>query len=113
MKREEFINAVRDLVARYISEKDSFGEFAHLRVNPALLTVAIDTSDQFQQDIADSDEAIEEAAYAEGDENESATDYQNRQNPDYYLMSRLVRINKETAEPDMKAIDRVAANYFK
>lgn len=112
MKKNEFVKAVEDLVQQYINNRDAYGEYAQLTVNPELLTIAIDTSDQFQEDLADADEAIEEAAAAEGDESENATDYQARQDPDYYQLTSLVKRGNDGVVPDMKAIDRVADNYF-
>lgn len=112
MKKEEFAKAVRDLTEQYINNESNYGENAQLRVNPALLTVAIDTDAQFLDDIADSDEAIEEAAYVEGDESESAADYDVSQDPEYYRMKSLVKISGGKALPDEKAIEKVVANYF-
>ena len=113
MKKEEFVKAVTDLVEEYIKNQSNYGDNAQLRVNPALLTVAIDTSNQFLEDLADSQEAIEEAAYVEGDESESAADYQVSENPDYYVMTALVKLVNGRLIANHTAIEHVAKEYFK
>lgn len=113
MKREEFVEAVKGLVYVYINNEDMLGKDAQIRVNPVLLTVDIETADQFHQSLADSEEAIENAAYAYGGENEEATDYQASQNPDFYPIRTLLKsVSGQKDEPDTEAIECLADNYF-
>lgn len=114
MKREEFIKSVEDLIENYINNFGQYGANAQLRVNPELLTVEIESGKAFLDDIGYSDEVIENAAYAEGDETESSSDYQASQNYNYYPVSTLLkRTGKHTAVTNREAIEKVAVQYFK
>lgn len=113
MKREEFVQSVVGLVQQYIDNFSAFDGNAQLRVNPALKNVEIENGYAYLDDIAYSDEVIENAAYAEGDETESTDDFQAAQNYDYYPVRALFRmIGDHKAEPDMDAINGVADKYF-
>lgn len=115
MKKEEFTDAVRDIVQNYIDNFYRFDSNAQLRVNPELLTVEIEGGNAFLDDIGYSDEVIENAAYAEGDATESADDFQASQNYDYYPVSTLIKHDgaRNSAHPDHEAIEKVADKYFK
>lgn len=108
MKKDEFVKAAKAMVEVYLNNPDTFKGDAQLRVNPELLTVDMETEGEFQSDLEDSDEAIEDAAYAQGDETEAASDYQAAQNPDFYPAKTLVKDGK----PDVEVIERLAQNYF-
>ena len=113
MKREEFVNACTDLVQRYIDNFYEFDSNPQLRVNPALLLVEIESGSAYLDDIAFSDEVIENAAYAEGDETESASDFQASQDYDYYPLKKLLKfISEHKAVPDKEAIENIADKYF-
>lgn len=113
MKREEFVKAVTELVEKYIGDFYDYDGNAQLRVNPELLLVEIENGYAFQEDIGYSDEVIEDAAYAEGDETMSSTDYQARQNYDYYPVKDFIIVEADkTGKPDAKAIARLADKYF-
>ena len=112
MKREEFVKAVTDLVQEYIDNFDRFDDNPQIRVNPELLYVEAIDGRAMLEGIGDSDEAIEDAAYAHGDETMSATDYQAKENPDFYPIKPLLKPTGEhTSEPDKDKIERIADNY--
>lgn len=113
MKREEFINSIIGQLRKYLYLSDEFGTNAQIRVNPALLYVDLLSDKQYLQAIGFSDEVIENAAYAEGDETMSSDDYQATQDPDFYPVSTLLK--KDAAgdlEPDYDAVNKVADKYF-
>ena len=102
------------MVQNYIDNFYDFDSNPQLRVNPELLYVEIENGYAYQDDIEYSDEVVENAAYAEGDATESASDYQAKQNYDYYPVKKLIkRAGEHKAVPDTEAIDAVVAEYFK
>lgn len=113
MKKSEFIKAVTDLVKRYIDNEGKEDPNSQIKVNPELLYVDLVTEKDFLASIADSEEAIENAAYAAGAETEDASDYQASQNPDFYPARTLVKYEEGKAPlPDEAAIEKLASNYF-
>lgn len=112
MKRNEFIKAVTDLVQEYIDNFDRFDSNPQIRVNPELLYVEAIDGNAMLEGIGDSDEAIEDAAYAHGDESMSATDYQAKENPDFYPIKTLLKVSgPHSSVPDPEAIAKLADNY--
>lgn len=113
MKKDEFKEAVKGLVYVFINNQDMLGKDAHLRVNPELLTIDVVKEQDCLAGLADSEEVIEDAAYAHGAETEDASDYQASQDPDYYPMKTLVMKDAEGQSiPDDRAIEELAKNYF-
>ena len=114
MKREEFTTSIKNLVSNYIDDFYDFDSNPQLRVNPELLYVEIENGYAFQEDLGYSDEVIEDAAYAEGDETESADDFQAKQNYDYYpVKDLLLHTADNKVIPNDKAIEGIADKYFK
>lgn len=114
MKREDFEKALSDLVQEYIDNFDRFDSNPQIRVNPELLYVEAIDGRAMLEGIGDSDEAIEDAAYAEGDETMSASDFQAKENPDFYPIKSLLKPNgPHSSIPDKDAIAKIADNYFK
>lgn len=111
MKKTEFIDAVTGLVYVYINNQDGYGKNAQIRVNPELLTVDLFTEKEFLQGLADSEEVIENAAYASRLEDETAADYQAAQNPDFYPVGTLLKKEGQDLRPDPLAIGALAENY--
>ena len=112
MKKSEFIQAVTGLVWVYINNEDLQGRNAQITVNPELLYVDLITENEFQDALLDSQEAIENAAYAHDAAQYEAADYQAAQNPDFYPAWKLVTKNQEgKTVPDDEAIAKVADNY--
>lgn len=113
MERSEFVKAVTDLVQEYIDNWDRFDSNPQIRVNPELLYVEAIDGSAMLEGIGDSDEAIEDAAYAHGDETMSATDYQNKENPDFYPIKELILpAGNNISVPDKDKIEKIADNYF-
>lgn len=112
MTRDEFTAAVTRLVQEYIDNFERFDSDPQIRVNPVTLAVGIVNGSEMFAEIEDSDEAVESAAGAQGDESEADTDYQVRQNPDFYALRQLLR-HEEGGKtvPDAYAINSIAANY--
>ena len=114
MTREEFEGAAIGQVKKYIYEQQEMGENCQIRVNPELLYVDLLTNRELQQGIGFSDEVIENAAYAEGDETMSSEDYQAKQDPDFYPVDTLVRkVETGELEPDFQAIGKLVDRYFR
>ena len=112
--RDEFVKSISELVEEYISDWDRFDSNPQIMVNPALYLVELVDGKDMLQNIADSEEAIEDAAYAQGDETESASDFQASQDPDYYPVKKLMKASGPgVSVPDMDAINAVADRYFK
>ena len=112
MKKSEFIQAVTGLVWVYINNEDLQGRNAQITVNPELLYVDLITENEFQDALLDTQEAIENAAYAHDAAQYEAADYQAAQNPDFYPAWKLVTKNQEgKTVPDDEAIAKVADNY--
>ena len=113
MKKEIFIKAVTDLVQEYIDNWDRFDSNPQIRVNPELLFVEAINGSAMLEGIGDSDEAIENASYAHGDESMSATDFQAKENPDFYPIKSLIKAaGHNVSVPDIDKINKIADNYF-
>ena len=112
MKREDFVKTVAEQVNEYIGNFDRFDENPQLRVNPVLLFTDIINGKDMLNGIGYSEEAIENAAYAEGDETMSSTDFQSKEDPDFYPVKGLLKPSgPHTSIPDLDAIEKVADNY--
>lgn len=114
IERKTFVKAINDLVQEYIDNWDRFDENPQIRVNPELLYVDLVNGNSMLEDLGDSEEAFEDAAYAEGDETMSASDFQEKQDPDFYPVKELL---KETSPgvsiPDIDKIENIADEYYK
>ena len=112
MKREEFTNSINEVVEEYIDTFYEYDKNPILRVNPDSLLVEVENGYAFQEDIGYDDEVVEEAAYAEGDATESATDNQAKQNFDFYPVREFVKVDKEGhGIVDSDAVSRLADKY--
>lgn len=112
MRRYEFVDTVASLVKEFIEYGQDADPDMVLRINPVDLSATMVNSQDMQQEIAYSDEAIEEAAGVEGDESESATDFQAHEDADFYPLSTLIVSSyKKERVPSYEAIEKVADNY--
>lgn len=112
--RKTFVKAVADLVQEYIDNWDRFDENPQIRVNPELLYVEAIDGRAMLEGLGDSEEAFEDAAYAQGDETMSATDFQEKQDPDFYPIKELLKADGPgKSVPDMDKIEKIADEYFK
>lgn len=113
MTREEFIRNVTTQVEAYIKSPEIFDNNPQIRVNPDSKESFIINGRDMLSEIADSDEAVENAAIMENAADEEAMDYQVAQNPDFYTVKMLVEVdpNGKTVV-DTKAISDIADTYF-
>ena len=111
--RKTFVKAVADLVQEYIDNFDRFDSNPQIRVNPELLFVEAIDGSAMLEGIGDSEEAFEDAAYAVGDETMSASDFQEKQDPDFYPIKNLIKPSGHNVSvPDEVAIEKIADEYF-
>ena len=111
--RKTFVKAITDLVQEDIDNFDRFDSNPQIRVNPELLYVEALDGSAMLEGIGDSEEAFEDAAYAEGDETMSASDYQEKQDPDFYPIKELLKpTGSNTSVPDIDKIEKIADEYF-
>ncbi len=113
MNRKDFADAVAGMVKIYLDNSYNFDENPQLRVNPVTFDFTIVNGSDMLAEIEDNNEAVEDAAGAEGDADEAATDMQVKQNPDFYSVKRLIRSSNGGASiPDEARINAIAALYF-
>ena len=112
MKEKDLAGVIADLVQAYIDDDSKMGPDPRIRVNPAEKRAMIVDSRDFADEIEDADEAVENAAAADGMAEEEAMDFQVSENPDFYPMRELVLTEKSGKRvPDMRKIDRIAKKY--
>ena len=113
MTHDNLIKKITSLLEVYVDNVESFDHNPQLRINPANFDLTIVNGSDMLKEIEDSNEAIEDAASADGAETEESADYQVKQNPDFYPAKKLV---KETNDgkfiPDKKAITDYVSNYL-
>ena len=112
MDKKEFEGVLTDAVQMYIDNFDRFDSNPQLRVNPVSLRVDLVNGSDLINEIEDSDEAVEDAAAAQGMESNDATDYQAKQNPDFYPVKPLLEPKGNTDVPSAKKIDEIVKVYF-
>lgn len=113
MNRKDFADAVAGMVKIYLDNSYNFDDNPQLRVNPVTFDFTIVNGSDMLAEIEDNNEAIEDAAGAEGAANEDATDLQVKQNPDFYSVRRLITTAPNGSYvPDEAQIDAIAALYF-
>ena len=113
MTLEEFTDALVHAVTLYTNSPEYFDADPKLRINPATLDVVAVNGKDALSDIAYSEEAIENAAYADGDATEAASDYQASRNPDFVAIRDYVRTDNEGhLRPDKRKIETLAKTYF-
>lgn len=111
--RKTFVKAMTDLIQEYIDNWDRFDTNPQIRVNPELLYVEAVDGKAMLEDLGDSEEAFEDAAYAAGDETMSATDFQEKQDPDFYPIKELIQpAGHNVSVPDVGKIEKIADKYF-
>ena len=112
MTRDELADNIAITIKEYVGFDHHNQPGLKLSINPESLFVSVITEDEMLSDIADSNEAIEDAAAAERPESEDAMDYQVTQNPDIYPVADFEK-STPTGQVvlDMEAIRAVAAKY--
>ena len=112
--RKTFVKAIAELVQEYIDNFDRFDDNPQIRVNPELLFVEAIDGSAMLEGLGDSEEAFEDAAYAEGDETMSSSDFQEKQDPDFYPIKGLLKASgPHTSVPDLEKIEKIADQYFR
>ncbi|MDE6576758.1 MAG: hypothetical protein K2K58_01125 [Muribaculaceae bacterium] len=113
MNKEELIKAITHAVTLYVDAPDFFDANPQLRINPATLDVVAINGKDALEGIADNMEAIEEAAAAQGDESEAASDWQTAQNPDFYaIKDYVIKDAAGKLKVDVKAVEKLASSYL-
>ena len=112
MNKQEFSDLVTKNVNFYILNFDRFDNNPQLRINPDSLEVDVVSGEDFQEEIEDSDEAVENAAIAQGMETQEASDFQVKQNPDFYSVKGLLKPVGDTDIPNPDTIAEIVAIYF-
>lgn len=113
MEKKDFITAVTRMVQRYIDREDHEDPDSQISVNPVTHFVDLVPAKDFLASLADSEEAIENAAYAFGGRDEEYTDFQASENPDFYpARSLVVYEDRKKPYPDAAAIEKLAETYF-
>ncbi len=113
MTRVEFKKALEKLVTLYMGDFTRYDSDPQIVVTPATLFVDLVNGRERLTDIADSEEAVEDAAAADRPESEDATDFQVRRDQDYYPVKSLLRKNSEgVAEINDEAIEKITDVYF-
>lgn len=113
MDRKEFMSHVSAAVDIYIGSFDRFQPDAQIQVNPVTLAVELVNGRDRLDDLADNEEAVEDASAAHGEENQDGADYQVKQNFDLYPVKDFVIVREDgQGRPDPLAIARLAAKYF-
>ena len=112
MKNEDFTTTLVDIVQDFIDNFDRYDSDPQLRVNPQEKRAMVINGRDLYDEVEDSDEAVENAAAAEGAENEEAMDFQARENPDFYPMRTLLTTDKKgRTVPNIIRIEAIAEKY--
>ena len=112
MDSKGFKHRLTESVQEYIDNFDRFDSNPQLRVNPVSLRVDLVNGSDLFAEIEDSDEAIEDAAASQGMESDEATDFQVKQNPDFYPVKKLLKPEGATDVPSVVEIDKIVKKYF-
>lgn len=97
----------------YIDNFDRFDSNPQLRVNPDTLAVTLVDGRDLAAEMEDSDEAVENAAIAQGMEAQESSDYQVTRNPDFYAVKPLLKALADGGtSPDTGALRAIADVYF-
>lgn len=112
MEKERFIEEMTALVREYIDDFGRWGKNAQIRVIPESRQPELCTFADREAAVEDSDEAVENAAIAEGAATEEYDDFQVTRNPDFYLVDEFYTVKEGKGKPDKAAIRRFADRYF-
>ena len=109
----DLTEAITKAVNEYIENFDRFDSNPQIRVNPSTLDAQLVNGSDMLAELGDNDEAIEDAAAADGLRDEEGTDFQVTQNPDFYPVKPLLGQTPNGATiPSASAIREIAAKYF-
>lgn len=111
--KEEFISTLTALLKTYTDYIPEFADNPQVRVNPATKSVTLENGAGFLDEIAMSDEEIEDAAAAENAAEVEATSEIVDDIPDFYPVKQFVRTEGNKQEVDINAVIALADRYFK
>lgn len=104
-KQAALADKITRLVNEYIENFDRFDSNPQIRINPATLAASLVNGRDMAAAVEDSDEAVEDAAAAEGLETEDAADFQAAQNPVFVAVKSLLKTTHSgTVVPSAAAI---------
>lgn len=112
MTKVEFSEMLTGLVNEYIANFYRYDSNPQVRINPDALTAELVNGSDMQSEVEDSDEAVENAAAAQGMETQEAAEYQVEQNPDFYAVKSILKPQGDTDVPDSKKIAEIVDVYF-
>lgn len=110
--KDEFKSSLNNLVEAYINNFEYYGPEAQIVVMPGNGLVDLVRAGDVLEDLADSQEAVENAAAASRPETADAADAQVKLNPDHYDVRRFFTITDGKGTVNVSAIDGLAAKYF-
>lgn len=113
MTVKDFEAVIVSAVNDYIENFDRYDSNPQLAINPMNLSVSLINESEMADAIEDSDEAVENAAIAQGIATQDAADYQVKRNPDFYPVKSFLRPLGDTDVPDKMKIYHLAARYVK
>lgn len=108
----DLTQAITKAVQEYIDNFDRFDSNPQIRINPVTLDVLLVNGSDMLDEIGDNDEAIEDAAAADGLRDEEGADYQVSQNPDFHPVKSLLGETPTGVNiPSPTAIASLASRY--
>lgn len=110
--KDEFKSSLNNLVEAYINNFEYYGPEVQIVVMPGNGLVDLVRAGDVLEDLADSQEAVENAAAASQPETADAADAQVKLNPDHYDVRRFFTITDGKGTVNVSAIDELAAKYF-
>lgn len=113
MTRQEFIDSLTQLTSQYIASATDSDADPQLAVDPQTLLITIADTYALQAAIDNADVTIENAANADDDRIDEATQEQVDALPDYYALAQMARRTPQGAlVPDKARIAQIADIYF-
>lgn len=111
--KEELKKAIGDLIDTFIAGIGENHDNYQLRINPQDLDVKIVDGGDFLNEIAYSDDLIEQETAADDANSEEKTDYEASRLPDFYPVRTLIRKKDGKPAADHAAISRLVKKYVK
>ena len=113
MDKNQFTENIISLISRYIEDFSSFDSNPQLCVNPVSFDATVVNGADMLKGIEYSNEAVEDAAGAEGARSEDGTDFQVRRNPDFYAIKDYLKKGADSkVAPDDDAVRTLVGIYF-
>lgn len=107
-----FKNDIINLLHAFVEFGDSTAGNPQVRIDPQTLYVALANGADFIDEIADTEENIENEAAAESNSAEEAADFQAQRDPDFYPVSRFLTLQHGKRIINQEAVDRLVDSYY-